>query len=124
VITLFLTMLVGAGGNAGAQAAVTVIQGKHVADCTARLTTTTGIASGKITAQNKVETSCVCALTTSYFSRSQYPQWRYLMSESFLGLVMAVGMCVVGYLRVRLSGECVRASQYVAQLGPKVRRSK
>ncbi len=68
VVTLFLTMLVGAGGNAGAQAAVSVIR---------------NIALKKISSRQHVVAVVV--------------------QEGAIGLLLAVGLFVVGFVRVLLT---------------------
>lgn len=69
VVTLFLTMLVGAGGNAGNQSAIQVIR---------------GLATGQLSTTGR----CVK---------------RTLLQQSRVGLLLAVGLSVVGFLRVWLS---------------------
>jgi Mg/Co/Ni transporter MgtE len=78
VVTLFLTMLVGAGGNAGAQAAVSVIR---------------AIALKKIATRQHVAP--------------------VLMQEGAIGMMLALGLFFVGFVRVLLTrgvwgGEAVR----------------
>jgi Mg/Co/Ni transporter MgtE len=78
VVTLFLTMLVGAGGNAGAQAAVSVIR---------------AIALKKIATRQHVVL--------------------VLMQEGAIGMMLALGLFFVGFVRVLLTrggwgGEAVR----------------
>ncbi len=68
VVTLFLTMLVGAGGNAGAQAAVSVIR---------------AIAVKKITTRQHVAP--------------------VLMQEGAIGMLLALGLFFVGFVRVLLT---------------------